>query len=398
MPEHKAPARFILTEPQHEVNSIEALMEDFSEQVALGIKAMLESCLESEMLEQLQTMWGKHNPDRVDYRNGYRYRSLQTRVGLIKELRVPRSREGTYQSRVLPRYKRFEPGVEDLVRESFLAGISTRRVGEVLGPMMGGPISAGTVSEITKTLDAQVQQYHQRELPDDVKYLFADAVYITTKGGAKAARKAVLTVYVIKTNGEKELLDFRVADSESQAQWESFLNHLYNRGLKGNQMKLVVSDGGTGLQAALQMVYGHVKRQRCWVHKLRNVMGRLRVKQRSACLRQLRAVYQANTETEARAKYQTWAAAWRGEAPEAVACVEKDLEELLSFFAEGINMAIKLRTTNAIERCFREVRRRTKPMSCFNNRESCARIIYAIFNHQNGRWKGHPIPEVTHKA
>jgi putative transposase len=398
MPGHKAPARLILSEPWREVNSIEALMDDFSEQIALGIKTALEKCLESEMLEQLQTMWGRHNPDRVDYRNGYRYRSLQTRVGLIKDLRVPRSREGTYQTRILPRYKRFEPGVEDLVRDGFLAGISTRRVGEVLAPLMGGSISAGTVSEITKTLDAQVQRYHQRELPDDVKYLFADAVYITTKGGAKAARKAVLTVYVIKTDGEKELLDFRVADSESQAQWESFLNNLYNRGLKGNQMKLIISDGGTGLHAALQMVYGTVKRQRCWVHKLRNVMGRLRVKQRSACLRQLSVVYHASTETEARQKYRSWADAWRGEAPEAVACVEKDLEELLSFFAEGIDMAVKLRTTNAIERCFREVRRRTKPMSCFNNRESCARIIYAIFNHQNRRWKGRPIPEVTHNS
>jgi putative transposase len=116
---------------------MEAFMEDYSEQIAVGIKTLLEKCLEPELLEQLQTSWGKHNPDRVDYRNGYRYRSLQTRLGLIYDLKAPRSREGIYQSKILPRYKRYEPGMEDLVRNSFFAGISTRRVGEVLEPLMG---------------------------------------------------------------------------------------------------------------------------------------------------------------------------------------------------------------------------------------------------------------------
>ena len=164
-------------------------MEGFSEQIALGIKTALEKCFEQELLEQLQTSWGKHNPDRVDYRNGYRYCSLQTRLGLIKDLRVPRSREGTYQSRILPRYKRYEAGVEDLVRESFLAGVSTRRVGAILEPLMGGSVSASTVSKITKALDGQVRKYQQGRLPDDVVYLFADAVYMTTKGAAKATQR-----------------------------------------------------------------------------------------------------------------------------------------------------------------------------------------------------------------
>lgn len=100
-------------------------------------------------------------------------------------------------------------------------------------------------------------------------------------------------------------------------------------------MRLIISDGGTGLQAALQMVYGHVKRQRCWVHKMRNVWGRLLAKQREDCLAQLRTVYQAKNSTEAREKYRCWAETWRKEAPEAVACVEKDLEELLPGPAEG---------------------------------------------------------------
>jgi len=331
---HKVLLLPILTEPWREVNSIEALMEDFVEAAALSLKYLLEHSFEWEILEQVQTQWGRHNPDRVDYRNGYRTRTLQTRLGLIKDLQVPRSRKGVYQSRILPRYKRFGGDVEELVRESFLAGVSTRRVGEVLEPLLGGTVSASTVSEMTKGLNEQVRQYHHRRLEDEVLYLFLDAVYMSTKGPAKASRKAVLTAYAIKSNGVRELLDFLVADSEGQAQWEAFLNHLYNRGLEGKRLRLVISDGGAGLKAAIQMVYPQAKHQRCWVHKMRNVVGRLKVKQRDACVSQLRTVYQSKNTTEARERYRAWAEAWRKEAPEAVACVKKDLEELLNFLSE----------------------------------------------------------------
>lgn len=395
---HKVLLYPILTERRWEVNSIEALMEDYTEAAARSLKYLLEHSFECEMLEQLQSEWGQHNPDRVDYRNGYRTRTLQTRLGLIKDLRVPRSRKGTYQSEILPRYKRYGGGVEELVRGSFLAGVSTRRVGEVLESMLGGSVSASTVSEMTKVLNEQVRQYHHRRLDDDAVYLFLDAVYMSTKGPAKATRKAVLAAYAIRKNGVRELLDFCVADSEGQSSWEAFLNHLYNRGLEGKRLHLVISDGGAGLKAAIQMVYPQAKHQRCWVHKMRNVVGRLKVKQREGCMSQLRTVYQSKNILEARERYRAWAEAWRKEAPEAVACVEKDLEELLSFLSEPIELAKKLRTTNAIERSFREVRRRTNPMSSFNNRESCERIIYANFTHQNSRWKDHPIPEVTHNT
>jgi len=145
------------------------------------------------------------------------------------------------------------------------------------------------------------------------------------------------------------------------------------------------------------MVYPQAKHQRCWVHKMRNVLGRLKVKQRDACVSQLRTVYQSKNITEARERYRAWADAWRKEAPEAVACVEKDLEELLSFLSEPVALAKKLRTTNVIERSFREVRRRTNPMSSFNNRESCERIIYAIFTTRMTA-EGSPHSKVTHNT
>ena len=191
-------------------------------------------------------------------------------------------------------------------------------------------------------------------------------------------------------------VDFRSAPSESAAHWEAFLRQLSARGLKGLQLKLVVTDGCTGLHAALDVVYPYVARQHCWVHKLRNVANLLRKSQQEDCLKGARAIYQATTRRQAVRAYWVWARRWRNEAPKTVACLERDLETLLGFLACPPAHHRKIRTTNAIERCFREVRRRTRPMSCFNNDASCERIIYAVFSHLNRNWEGKPLPQFTH--
>jgi len=143
------------------------------------------------------------------------------------------------------------------------------------------------------------------------------------------------------------------------------------------------------------MVYPDAPRQRCWAHKMRNVAEKLRQKDQEACLQELKTVYAANTEAEARRRYRAWAEHWREAAPAAVACVAKDIDELVTFLKEPEALWRKLRTTNAIERIFREVRRRTRPMTCFTNAASCERIIYAVLNHQNDKWKEHPLTQCT---
>lgn len=387
-----------LAERWREVKSSEDFWDDMHDAMVETVKTFVEGSLECELLEQLQARWYQRNPDRVDYRNGYRTRSLQTRLGVIQNLRIPRSRKGAYQSQILPRYSRFEPSVADLVREAFLAGISTRRVGEVLEPVLDGPVSAETVSRMTKTLDAAVPAFHQRPVPDDVRYLFLDGIALKVKGAATVQRKVILAAYAITENGEREMLDFRVCASESATHWEGLLNSLYQRGLHGDRLRLIITDGCPGLHEALQLVYGHVRRQRCWVHKVRNVVVKLRVRDRADCLGQLRTVYTAATKEHARERYRLWAEHWREQAPRAVACVEKDIDELLTFYNEPIELASVLRTTNGIERTFREVRRRTRPMSCFNTDASCERIIFVVFHYRNQKWKGRPLPQFTHNT
>lgn len=398
MPGMKALTGRSVTDLWKEVKNQDAFWEALHDQMTDTIHDLLEDALEDELLEQLQAGWYRRTPDRVDYRNGSYHRSLATRLGLIQNLRVPRSRQGTYQSQILPHYQRYEASVEDMVQEAFLAGVSTRRVGAVLEPMIGEPVSAQTVSRITQRLDSAVKTFHERTLADDAVYLFCDGVYVRLKGTDHVQRKPVLVAYIITQSGEKQLVGYRLADSESEAAWAAFLNDLYRHGLQGTALKLVVTDGNLGLHQALATVYPYVPRQRCWVHKLRNVMAKLPVKHRDACLRDLRSVYTQGTLAAARERYKVWVAGWEKIVPAAVECVRKDIDELLTFLKEPADLWPTLRTTNAIERVFREVRRRTRPMTCFNNEASCDRIVYAVFCYQNGKWQGHPLEQFTHKT
>ena len=364
--------------------------------VLRGVKRLLESAMEEELLEELRAGKYKRTELRRGQRNGYRQRSLLTAFGRIPQLRVPRDRDCHYQPGVLGRYQRRQAEVDRLVRDAFLAGISTRRVGEVLAPVLGETISPQTVSRIAHSLDAEVHRYHGRSLQDRYHYLLLDGITLRVKGATGAKKRLVLCAYGISPEGERALLSFRQATAESEAQWEAFLRDLYDRGLEGKALQLVVTDGCAGLRRALDTVYPYVPRHHCWGHKLRNVAAYLPRKQQQACLAEAKLIYLAPTQREAVTRFRRWAARWQAVAPKAVACLEKDLEELLPFLQCPPTHWAKVRTTNAIERAFREVRRRTRPMSCFQNKESVDRIIYGVISHLNKAWEANPIPQFTH--
>jgi len=180
--------------------------------------------------------------------------------------------------------------------------------------------------------------------------------------------------------------------------WEGFLLNLFNRGLTGTMLQRIVTDGHQGLMNAVDLTYPGIARQRCWAHKLRNVSNYLRKKDTDMCIREARGIYNAQNRKEALEAYDKWSKKWKSISSEAVNCIEKDLEELLAFYACPQVLYKKLRTTNVIERAFREVRRRTRPMSCFNNTPSIERIVYAVLSHLNDQWGKNPLKEFTHKG
>jgi len=367
---------------------------EISEEVLALVKVVLESSLEEEILEELRVDRYRRSHLRMGYRNGYYERSLVTRFGIIKSLRVPRTRD-SFTSGLLRQYQRRTTEVDNLIRECFLGGVSTRRVGEVLKPILGEKLSPQAVSRVAQRLDREVRCYHNRVLWGQYQYLFLDGITLKVKSALGVKKRLVLCAYGITLTGKRELISFRQATAESAAQWEAFLRNLYERGLDGKNLSLIVTDGCPGLQQALETVYPYTPLQRCWAHKLRNIAAKLPRKIQEDCLREARSIYLADTRREAVHLCRTWTVRWRPPAPKAVACLEEDIDELLNFLDCPREHWKKVRTTNVIERAFREVRRRTRPMSCFQNSASVDRIIFGVISYLNGKWEEHPLWKFT---
>lgn len=368
--------------------------EEFWEDTRPRLQTMLKHLMQGALEEELTLLLGASRYRRVEgrggYRNGFYERDLVTQIGIIQGVRVPRGRGVRSHHAVFERYQRRQGEVNQLIRDVFLRGVSTREVGRVLETVLGERVSAATVSRVARSLDEEVRRFHASPVSGAWRYLLLDGVYLRVKAAPQVRRRLVLCAFAIGTDGRRRLLDFRLADSESEACWAAFLSDLQARGLDGRALRLVVTDGCAGLHAALQAVYPYIPRQHCWAHKLRNVGNLLKRSQRADCIAGARRIYQARSRRTAIAAYWAWARRWREEAPKAVACLERDLEELLAHFAVPPEDRRAVRTTNAIERCFREVRRRTRPMSCFTNDASCERIIYAVFSHLNQNWEARP--------
>src|SRR5438094_1627364 len=349
--------------------------------------------LQSERQRDRYSGWGRYERRRGRrrvYRNGYYERDFVTGFGTIR-LRVARTREKSFLPRGLQPFQRRAEEVSLLIREAFLRGISTRQVGRVVATLTGEVVSAQTVSKLTRDLDEAVRQFHQAQLSDDYAYLFLDGVSLRVRRPAGRKRVQMLVAYGVRRDGSRELLSFLRSQGESQAAWEGLLQDLYRRGLEGQNLLLVVTDGCPGLAAALQTVYPQVLHQRCWVHKMRNILKKVRKRDYAIVKQEAQAIYLAETLREAGQAFCTFQNHWQASYPTVVRQLEKDLPELLSFFRFPRHLWRKLRTTNVIERCFVEVRRRTRPMVCFVNEESVDRIIFSIFSRFNEDWRNRTL-------
>lgn len=354
---------------------------DFKPMARRALKELLEQRLDEEMADYLGVCRYEHGGDRHDYRNGHYVRHLLTEMGDL-ELLVPRCRRGRFPSKLFERYARRCRSVDKVLLACFCLGLSTRKAASVLAPVLGEKVSASTISRIARDLDQEVNRYHGRTLEDKYQYLFFDGVVLKSKGAVKVQKKILLCAFGITVQGRHEMIDFYPAASESGACWEAFLRDLYKRGLQGSLCELIATDGGTGLHQGLQIVYPKPLLQRCWAHKTRNVLDKVKKIDQPAVKRALNRISHAANRREATRAYWRLAARWRKAYPRAVACLKKDFDQLLSFFQiKNSQLWSRLRTTNLIERAFREVRRRTRPMGVMANTQSLQRIVFAVFHH-----------------
>lgn len=339
----------------------------------------------------------ERSPERTDARNGFYERDFVTRLGTLR-VRVARTRQRAFLPAGLAHLERRASEVVLLIREAFLRGLSTRAVGRIVAVVTEEPVSAQTVSRLTRDLDQAVAQFHQAPLTDDWRYLFLDGVSLRVRRPGGRKRVQLLVAYGVRSDGTRQLLAFTRSTGESQAAWEGLLHDLYRRGLAGRHLQLIVTDGCAGLAAALQTVYPRVAHQRCWVHKLRNLLNAVRRRDHGAMKADAQAIYQASSRQEAEGYAHAFARRWRATYPQLVARLLQELPELLAFFQCPRALWRKLRTTNVIERCFVEVRRRTRPMVCFVNVQSVERIIFSIFNRFNLEWRHRTLRQFTQAA
>ena len=344
-----------------------------------AVAEIIEAEMAAAVDRHLDQLPAEDGPDR---RNGHYRRHLLTALGDI-ELMVPRTRRYC-PSEVVRAYARREGEIDRVILAAFALGLSTRKVGEALIALLGRPVSPQTVSRVAKSLDQAVAAFHRRPLKNLYKALVLDGVVLARKTGAGALRRPVLVALGIRPDGKKEVIDFRLAKAESAAEWEAFLTDLYRRGLTGAGLETICVDGGSGLLAALPAAYPGLPVQRCWAHKIRNVLEKVRKVDQGAVKTDLHAVMNAKDLRQARSAARRFADRWQAIYPRAVACLRDDLDQLLTCFRyKSLAERRAVRTTNAIERRFREVRRRTRPMGVFQDTTSMDRILYAVFTHEN---------------
>jgi transposase-like protein len=238
---------------------------------------------------------------------------------------------------LLKKFARRTASVERTILMAFLLGLSTRKVGPALLSILGEPISPSTVSPIAKQLDQSVQAYHQRALSDHYEILVLDGIVMRRKTGVGAQRRTMVVALGIKPDGKKEVIDFRQVPGESQSAWEGFLNGLYQRGLEGNALKLMVVDGGKGLLAALPLVYGHMPIERCWTHKTRNILNYVKRADQERVKQSLHRISHASNLRKAQRAAQRFVVRWKGIYPKSVDCLQRDLPICLVFFKSKPN-------------------------------------------------------------
>jgi putative transposase len=346
------------------------------EQVRMAVRLTLVTVLEEEVSALIGALPYERTPERRDYRNGHYARDLETTVGLIEDLPVPRTRNG-YQTQLFEKYRRRRAELDEAISEMFIGGVSTRKAGEVVESLTGSKPSASTVSRVFHTLEGEYETWKTRPLAERYEYAFADGTYFTVIYDGEGHKMPILAVIGITTTGQREVLGFTIGDRENQQAWEDLLDDLKTRGV--TEVGLWITDGNQAMINALEAKFPDSPRQRCVKHKMDNVLSYLPKKQRDPVRLELRAIFYQENREAADQEVAAFCQKFESIYPTAVACLKRDLEACLTFYAFPKAHWKTIRTTNVIERLYNEVKRRTKKMAtAFRNENSCLLMFYAI--------------------
>ncbi len=236
-----------------------------------AVRIVIETVMREELDQFLGAAWGESSPKRKGYRNGHYTRDLVTSTGRLQDINVPRDREGQFHTQAFERYSRYEPHIAEGLTQMFVAGTSTHKVGEVAQTLLGVAPSASTISRLNQTLTQQFEAWRERRLQEHWRIVYLDGVHFSIRHGDKSDSTIILTALGVDLAGNKEVLALRACAEEDKEGWACLLQDLRSRGAK--HIDLLVTDGHDGLLAAVSEQFAATPRQRCLLHKQRNVLN-----------------------------------------------------------------------------------------------------------------------------
>ena len=355
-----------------------------------GLKGLVEAVVNIGMREEAATHLGagehERSAARRGYRNGTKPRTLKTRVGEL-ELSVPQVREcEPYHPSMFARWQRSERALLVACGEMYFQGVSTRNVQNVLQEMCGLQVSSSTVSRVAAELDEKLSVFQDRRLDHTGwKYLMLDARYEKIRVGDKVISQAVLVTIGFTVQGKREVLDWRVADSESEESWGQVFRSLKDRGL--GSVQLVVSDAHGGIRAAISRHLQGASWQRCVVHYKREMGKKVGYKKLKELSRDLKAVFAPEQKSECILRAEEMAVKWEKTSPAVAAMLRESVEDCLTVLSFPSHHQKRLKSTNLLENMMKRLKKRTKVVGVFPNRASCHRLVGSQLLELHEEWE-----------
>ena len=347
------------------------------------VETYLQEYLEQEVSVHLGALPYERTEGRTGHRNGYKPRQLNTRVGKLF-LSIPQTRDGSFSTELFERYQRSEKALIACLQQMVIQGVATRRVAKITESLCGLDFSRSQVSAICKRLDGEIQAWLKRPLEESYPYVFVDARYEKIRRDHKVESNGVLIAKGVNAQGKRELLGVQVCNTENETTWSDFFESLIQRGLMG--VVLVISDAHGGLVKAIEMHFPGTQWQRCQVHFKKNVLDKIRNRDKTWVKGRLDDIFLAVDKHTALDRLQQLVADLAGKYPGVADLLERECEDTLACLNFPQQHRRRIRTTNGLERFNQEIKRRTRIIRIFPNQASALRLIGALCMEQSEEW------------
>jgi transposase-like protein len=363
---------------------LELIQENGLEGLSEMVRVMVNQAMKFERENFLNARTYERSEDRTGYANGYKPKTVNTRVGKVT-FAIPQVREGNFYPHALEKGLRSERALMLALAEMYVQGVSTRDVAAITERLCGSSVSSMQVSRAAKMLDEELESWRSRPL-GETPYLFLDARYEKVRQAGHVQDAAILMASGIKSDGKRIILGVSLSLNEAEEHWRTFLESLIARGLSGVQ--LIVSDDHAGLKAARKVFFTGILWQRCLFHLQQNAQSYVpRKSMQKQVAEDIRMIFSAPSREKAEEYLAETVEKYAQIAPRLADWMEVNLPEGFSFFAFPVSHWKRIRTSNCLERVSQEIKRRTRVVRVFPNESSCLRLVSSILMEIGEEWE-----------